>query len=68
MEFHIAHEQVMKGKRKYLVPILLKGVNTGKIKDADLRMCIESHTYLDSTDKVCFRGHKIIFCKHHKVQ
>ncbi len=52
MEFHIAHEQVVKGRKKYLVPILLKGVNTSKIKDADLRMYIESHTYLNSTDKV----------------
>ncbi len=52
MEFHIAHQQVIQGRKKYLVPILIKNVKTGKIKDADLRMYLESHTYLDSTDKV----------------
>ncbi len=55
MEFHIAHEQVVKGRKKYLIPILLKNVNPARIQDADLRMYVESHTYLDSKDKVsCF--------------
>ncbi len=52
MEFHIAHEKVIQGRKKYLIPILLKNVETNKIKDADLRMYVESHTYLDSKYKV----------------
>ncbi len=52
MEFHIAHEQVIQGRKKYLIPILLTNVKTDKIKDPDLRMYVESHTYLDSRDKV----------------
>ncbi len=52
MEFHIAHEQVIQGRKKYLIPILLKNVKTNKIKDPDLRMYVESHTYLNCTDKV----------------
>ncbi len=52
MEFHIAHEQVVKGRtKKFLIPILLKNVTARKIKDADLRMYVETHTYLDTKDK-----------------
>ncbi len=52
MEFHIAHKQVLQGNKKFIIPILLKGVQTEQIKDADLRMYVDSHTYLESKHKV----------------
>lgn len=52
MEFHIAHEQMIHGRKKYLIPLVLDNVKPGKIKDADLRMYVESHTYLDCKDQV----------------
>ncbi len=52
MEFHMAHEKVIQGRNKYLIPILLRNVDAKNIKDADLRMYLESHTYLDSKDRV----------------
>ncbi len=51
MEFHIA-QQVIEGRRKYLIPIFMNNVQIQEIKDADLRMYLENHTYLDRKDKV----------------
>ncbi len=53
MEFHTAHDKVVQGRKKYLIPILLGNVKTDNIEDADLRMYLESHTYVDSKNKVC---------------
>ncbi len=52
MEFHIAHEQMVQGRKRYLIPLLLDNVKPCEIKDADLRMYVESHTYLDCGDQV----------------
>ncbi len=52
MEFHIAHEKMIQEKRKYLIPLMLDNVSPKHIKDADLRMYVESHTYLDCKDEV----------------
>ncbi len=51
-EFHIAHEQVIHGRKKYIIPLILEKIKASEIQDADLRMYVESHTYLDCTDKV----------------
>ncbi len=51
-EFHIAHEQVVNGRKKYMIPLMLENIKAGEIQDADLRMYVESHTYLDCKDKV----------------
>ncbi len=53
-EFHIAHEQVVTGRKKYIIPLMLEKIKASEIQDADLRMYVESHTYLDCNDKVCF--------------
>ncbi len=58
MEFHTAHEKVVQSRKKYIIPILLGKVKTNKIEDADLRMYLESHTYLDSKNKVCCLCHQ----------
>ncbi len=52
MEFHIAHEKTIQERKKYLIPLLLDNVKPAKIKDADLRLYLESHTYLDCKDQV----------------
>ncbi len=57
MEFHTAHEKMIHGRKKYLIPIMLRNVKTNKIKDADLRMYVETHTYMDSKDKVRILKH-----------
>ncbi len=57
-EFHIAHEQVVNGRKKYIIPLMLENVQAGEIQDADLRMYVESHTYLECNDKVCHTNAK----------
>ncbi len=54
-EFHIAHDQVINGRKKYLIPLMLEEINASEIQDADLRLYIESHTYLDCKNLVCFQ-------------
>ncbi len=52
MEFHIAHEKMIQGRKKYLIPLMLEHLHPTKVQDPDLRMYIESHTYLDCKDEV----------------
>ncbi len=52
MEFHIAHEKVIWQRKKYLIPLMMEAIKSNDIRDADLRMYIESHTYQDCTDLV----------------
>ncbi len=52
MEFHIAHERVIQGNKKYLIPLMLGNVKPTRIQDADLRLYVESHAYLDCNEKV----------------
>ncbi len=52
MEFHIAHEKIMNERKKYLIPLMLENLNPNHIQDVDLRMYVESHTYLDCKDQV----------------
>ncbi len=52
MEFHIAHEKVLQGRKKYLIPLMLDNVQPQEILDADLKMYVESHTYLDCKNEV----------------
>ncbi len=58
-EFHIAHEQMIQGRKKYLIPLMLEEIKSADIKDADLRMYVESHTYLDCKDLVRFLGAEV---------
>ncbi len=51
-EFHIAHEEVVNGRKKYIIPLMLDKIKPSEIQDADLRMYVESHTYLDCKNKV----------------
>ncbi len=60
MEFHIAHEKVIQSRKKYLIPIVLNNIHSKTIEDSDLRMYIESHTYLDSSDKVSSKSHECV--------
>ncbi len=55
-EFHIAHTQMVNGRKKYIIPLMLEKIKASEIQDADLRMYVESHTYLDCNDKV------LLFC------
>ncbi len=47
---------MINGRKKYLVPLMLEDIDAGDIKDADLRMYVESHTYLDCKDLVRSRA------------
>ncbi len=53
-EFHIAHEQMIQGRKKYLIPLMIHDLKACDIQDADLRMYVESYTYLVCQDLVCF--------------
>ena len=53
-EFRIAHSQMTeKGRKNFLIPLLYEEVNVGDL-DADLKMYIETHTYIDTTNLVSF--------------
>ena len=43
-----------KGRKKFLIPLLLEDVNTNELEevDADLKLYIETHTYTDCKDTV----------------
>ena len=54
-EFHMAHQLVVKKRRKkFLIPLLLEDVNLNKLDnaEADLKLYIETHTYADCKDLV----------------
>ena len=48
-EFRIAHEQVVSGRRNFLVPVLLEDVKDLEMPD-DLRLYLETYTYLEVKD------------------
>ncbi len=53
----MAHEQVInrrnaKKQKIYIIPLMLEKIRAAEIQDPDLRMYVESHTYLDCHDKV----------------
>ena len=50
-EFRIAHEQVVNGRKNFLIPVLYEEVNLDDL-DADLKLYIETHTYIDTKDQV----------------
>ena len=51
-EFRIAHAQVTeKGRKNFLIPLLYEEVKLDDL-DADLKMYIETHTYIDTQDLV----------------
>ena len=53
-EFRIAHSQMTeKGRKNFLIPLLYEEVNVGDL-DADLKMYIETHSYIDTTNLVSF--------------
>ena len=54
LEFHIAHQLVTDGKKKFLIPVLLDDVNPNEFDDvdADLKLYTETHTYTDCKDLV----------------
>ena len=45
-EFRIAHEQVVNGRKKFLIPVLLEDVEDSDIPD-DLRLYLDTYTYLE---------------------
>ncbi len=45
-EFRIAHEQVVSGRRKFLIPVLLEDINKLNVPN-DLRLYLDTYTYLE---------------------
>ena len=45
-EFRIAHEQVVSGRRKFLIPVLLEDIKDLEMPD-DLRLYLDTYTYLE---------------------
>ena len=51
-EFRMAQAQMTeKGRKNFLIPLLYEEVNVADL-DADLKMYIETHTYIDTTNLV----------------
>ena len=51
-EFQMAHLQMIKGQKKYLVPILKEQIDIDSLpKDQrDLQMYLRTHTHIDGTN------------------
>ena len=51
-EFKIAHLEMIRGQKKYLVPILKEEINIDSLpKDQrDLQMYLRTYTYIDGTN------------------
>ena len=45
-EFRIAHEQVVRGRRNFLIPVLLEDLSSLSPPD-DLKLYLDTYTYLD---------------------
>ena len=45
-EFRIAHEQVVSGRRNFLIPVLLENIDDLEMPD-DLRLYLDTYTYLE---------------------
>ena len=54
LEFRIANHKVFKGRKKFLIPLLLEDVNPNELDgiDAHLKLYIETHTYTSCKDLV----------------
>ena len=50
-EFHIAHEQVVNGRKNFLIPLLYENIDPNEL-DADLKIYIGTHTYIDCKNLV----------------
>ncbi len=50
-EFRIAHNMVVNGQRKYLIPVLLDGIIWEDL-DPDLKLYISTYTYLKADDEM----------------
>ena len=53
-EFQMAHLQMVRGQKKYLVPILKEQIDIDSLpKDQrDLQMYLRTHTYIDGTNHI----------------
>ena len=51
-EFQLAHAQMVKGQKKFLVPILKEQLDIDSLPDdmRDLQMYLRIHTYIDATN------------------
>ena len=50
-EFCIANQLVVDGRKKFLIPLLYEDVGDEEL-DADIKLYIETHTYIDCKDLV----------------
>ena len=50
-EFQLAHAQMMKGQKHFLIPILKENLDIDSLPDdlRDLKMYLRTHTYIDAT-------------------
>ncbi len=51
-DFQIAHTQAIHRKGKYLIPLMRGQVKLEEIRGPDLKLYIETHTYLKCNDLV----------------
>ena len=49
-----------RGRKNFLIPLLYEEVNVGNL-DADLKMYIETHTYIDTINSVSFIALQLVF-------
>ena len=50
-EFKLAHVQMVKGQKNFLIPILKEQLEIDSLPDdlRDLKMYLRTHTYIDAT-------------------
>ena len=50
-EFRIAHQLVVTGRKKFLIPLLFEDLERDEL-DSDLKLYIDTHTYADCQNLV----------------
>ena len=50
-EFQLAYDQMVKGQKHFLIPILKENLDIDSLPDdrRDLKMYLRTHTYIDAT-------------------
>ena len=50
-EFQLAHAEMVRGRKKFLIPILKEPLNIDKLPDAqqELKMYLRTYTYIDAS-------------------
>ena len=51
-EFHIAHEEMVQGRKKFIIPIMHQELKANQVEDPTLKMYMETYTYLECKDLV----------------